>query len=369
MLQLPYSQNTIPSCVADVMILADVFETFRDTSLSKDVYELDPAHYVSAPQLSWDAMLKCTGIELELVSDPAMFQMIDKGIRGGLCMIVKRRACANNKYMGDKFNPDLPSTYIIYLDANNLYGWAMSQFLPYGGFNWFDSPNIHDYNWTAWLDDDPNVGYFVECDLEYPDKLHDAHNDYPMAPERMEIKKEMISEKQEELTLSYEPARGGNSSKLVTTLLPKKKMVLHSMVLKYYLDHGMKLSKIYRVIRFNQAPWLKPYIEKNSTLRAAAKNDFEKDFFKLMNNAIYGKTCENLKKRTDVRLVNDAKKLKRLVVKPQLLNTRIFNQGKDLVGVELRKTKIMIDKPFYVGFSVLELSKLHMYRYIPRFCL
>ena len=343
------------------MILTDVFESFRDTSLSKEVYELDPAHYVSAPSLSWDAMLKCTGVELELISDPAMFNMIDKGIRGGLSMIVQRKARANNKYMGPLYDPAAPSSYLLDLDANNLYGNAMSEALPTGAFRWFDSPAIHDYNWTAWLEDDPRIGHIVECDLNYPESLHEAHNDYPLAPERMEIKSEMLSEKQEQLTLTYQASRGGNGSKLVTTLLPKKKMVLHSKVLKFYLEHGLTLTKIHRVIIFHQSPWLAPYIAKNSTLRAQAKNGFEKDFFKLMNNAIYGKTCENLKERTDIRLVNNSSQLKRLINKPNLLQTRIFNQGKDLVGVELRKTRIMIDKPFYLGFCVLDLSKRHMY--------
>ena len=345
------------------MILADVFETFRDTSLSSDVYELDPAHYVSAPQLSWDAMLKCTAVELDLISDPAMFHMIDSGIRGGMCMIVKRMSRANNKYMGPAYDPSKPSKYILDLDANNLYGWAMSQPLPTGGFEFVEPRLFDDYKWTDWLDLGKEIGYVVECDLEYPEHLHDAHNDYPLAPERMDIKEDMFSEKQEELTLCYTKPRGGNSTKLVTTLLPKKKVVLHNLMLKFYLDHGMKLTKIYRVIQFKQSPWLAPYIQKNSLLRKNAKNDFERDFFKLMNNAIYGKTCENLKKRTDIRLVNDRKDAKLLIERAQCLNFRIFNEEKGLVGVESRKTKIMIDKPFYVGFSVLELSKLHMYRF------
>ena len=115
------------------------------------------------------------------------------------------------------------------------------------------------------------------------------------------------------------------------------------------------------MLRFQQSRWLAPYIEKNSTLRAAAKNDFEKEFFKLMNNSIYGKTCENQKKRTDIKLITNEKKCKKLVEKPHCMGFKIFDE--QLVGVEMRKIKTLINKPFYVGFSVLELSKLHMYRF------
>ena len=112
------------------MILTDVFETFRSVSLTPGKFEVDPAHYVSAPQMAWDAMLKKTGMTLDLITDPAMYLMIEGGMRGGVCMISKRYAKANNKDMGALYNPNLPSKYILYLDANNLYGWPMSQYLP-----------------------------------------------------------------------------------------------------------------------------------------------------------------------------------------------------------------------------------------------
>ena len=121
----------------DVLLLADIFETFR--KFSKDNYRLDPAHYVSSPQLSWDAMLLYTDAEVELIADAQMFQMIDNGIRGGVAMIVKRYAKANNPELGKEYNPDLPTSYIIYLDANNLFGWAMSQSMPFKGFRWLST--------------------------------------------------------------------------------------------------------------------------------------------------------------------------------------------------------------------------------------
>jgi len=237
----------------------------------------------------------------------------------------------------------------------------MSQYLPYNGFAW-----VAEKEWSKiqWLDlkETDDVGYFIECDLEYPIEIHDEHNDYPLAPERMQMKYERLNETHLKILRQYRISKSGLAvSKLVPHFLKRTRYCVHYLNLKFYLEHNIKLLKIHRVIKFNQAPWLKPYIEKNSVLRANAKNDFEKDQFKLYNNSIYGKTVENQKKRTDIRLVTTEKKCKRLTKKPHMMRFKIFSEN--LAAIELRKTKAVIDKPFYVGFTVLELSKLHMYRF------
>ena len=168
---------------SDILLLADVFENFRDTCLL--YYGLDPAHYVSAPGLTWDAMLKMTGINLELTTDIDQQLFIERGMRGGISYIAHRHARANNKYI--KFcNPEDDTTYIIYLDANNLYGWAMIQPLPYGGFKWVE-PKYYKGKVEG-------IGYIYEVDLEKPDELHDLHNDYPLAPEKLCVNDEMLSD-------------------------------------------------------------------------------------------------------------------------------------------------------------------------------
>ena len=197
--------------------------------------------------------------------------------------------------------------------------------------------------------------------MAYPANIHDAHNQYPLAPERVNIKAHMVSDKQVELFTHYRIQRGGNNVKLVPNLMEKKKYLVHYLNLQFYLSHGMRLTKVHRVLAFRQSRWLAPYILKNSQLRAASTNEFEKDFFKLMNNSIYGKTCENQKKRSDIKLVTTEKKRKKLIEKPHCMNFKIFDEN--LVAIEMRKVTALINKPFYVGFSVLELSKLHMYRY------
>ena len=160
---------------SDVILLADVFETFRDLCMTN--YELDPAWYHTAPGLAWNAALKVTKVELELLSDPDMLLMFEKGVRGGVSSIMHRYGKANNKYMGKDFDPKEPSVYLQYLDANNLYGWAISKALPTKEFEWMVEDELQD-----WKNFANNVGHgcIREVDLEYPKELHDEHNEYPL---------------------------------------------------------------------------------------------------------------------------------------------------------------------------------------------
>lgn len=341
---------------SDVLLLADVFEEFRKVCMTN--YQLDPAHYVSAPQLSWDSMLKMTECNLELMSDSEMFRMLDGSLRGGISMISKRYAKANNKRTLPQYDATEPEKHIVYWDANNLYGWAMSQHLPESGFRWMQESEFAEIDWTTLADDAPE-GYFVECDLDYPEELHDAHNEYPLAPERVTISEKFLSAKQREIHAHYSFERTSECSKLVPNLFPKEKYCLHYRNLKFYLAHGLKLRKVHRVIEFRQSAWMKKYIETNQALRAAAVEEFAKAFYKLMNNSCYGKTCENQRKRTDIRLVTDEEKAMKYLAMPHLIGFKVFTE--QVAAINMMKPRCMINRPFYVGFSVLELSKLHMY--------
>ena len=313
--------------VTDVLLLADVFENFRNICL--DNYKLDPAHYFTAPGLAWDACLKITGVELELLSDIDMLLMIEKGIRGGVSMISNRHGKANNKYMGKSFIDTMISIYIMYLDANNLYGWAMSKPLPTHGFEWMKVDELETWELHSCI---------LEVDLEYPKNLHDLHNDYPLAPEQIMVNK---------------------VSKLIPNLGNKKKYVLHYENLKQYLRLGLKLTHIHRGIKFKESPWLEKYISLNTKLRTEAKNEFEKDFFKLMNNAVFGKTMENIRNRVDIKLVNNKEQAEKLSAKPNFKHCNIFSE--DLVAIHMKKTKLDFDKPVYLGMCILDLSKTLMY--------
>ena len=179
-------------CRTDVLLLADVFETFRRTCQKQ--YGLDPAQYYTSPGLSWDALLKKTGVELELLTDFDQHLFIEKGLRGGISMASKRHARANNSLV-EGYDPGQPSSYILYLDANIPYGWAMRQYLPTGGFRWVDDCQQPAKTIAEQPADGPD-GYILEVDLEYPEDLHDAHNAYPLAPERMMVQKKWMSEYQ-----------------------------------------------------------------------------------------------------------------------------------------------------------------------------
>ena len=197
---------------SDVLLLADVFESFRKTCLQ--YYLLDPCHYFTSPGLSWDAMLKTTNIKLELMIDIDMYQFIEKGMRGGVSYIANRYGKANNKYMKE-YNEKTPSKYIMYLDANNLYSWAMSQYLPTGNFRWMTDKEISKD--LGKYKADGKKGLILEVDLEYPKELHNLHNDYPVAPEKLNISNNMLSGYCKEIANKFNISIG-----LVCKLIPTR---------------------------------------------------------------------------------------------------------------------------------------------------
>ena len=339
---------------SDILLLADVFENFRKTCLQ--YYKLDPCHYFTSPGLSWDAMLKMTDIKLELMVDIDMFQFIEKGMRGGISYIANRYGKANNKYMKN-YDEKTPSKYIMYLDANNLYGWAMSQYLPTGNFKWLSQNQIEKTNLGKYTENSKK-GLILEVDLEYPQELHDLHNDYPLGPEKVKVAKDMLSDYCKKIADKFNIS-SGLVHKLIPTLNDKEKYILHYRNLQSYLSLGLKLKKIHRVLEFNQSPWLKQYIDFNTQKRTHAKNSFEKDFFKLMNNSVFGKTMENIRKRVDVRLVTSKEKLLKLASKPTYVSSKIFNEN--LVAVHKIKEILTMNRPAYIGMCILDLSKTLMY--------
>ena len=315
----------------DVVLLANVFEAFRDTCLKH--YKLDPAHFYTSPGLAWHTCLKHTGIRLELLTDPDMLLMFEWGIKGGISQAVRKYASANNKYMGDKFNPNEDTTYLQYLDTNNLYGWAMSQPLRTGGFKWVDV-NPNEISELATRTD---KGYILEVDVSYPKDLHDSHNDLPFMCERMQI---------------------NGVEKLVPNLRDKKNYIIHIQALNQALQHGLRLHRIHQAIEFDQSPWLKTYIDFNTQLRTAATNDFEKDFFKLMNNSVFGKTMENIRKHRNIKSVTTEEKYLRTVMKPNFKSGLLY--GENLMGCEMGKIKVVMNKLVYLGQAILDLSKIVM---------
>ena len=210
----------------DVILLANVFKAFRNTCLEH--YKLDPAHFYTSPGLAWKACLRKTRVWLELLTDPDMLLMFEHRIRGGIMEAVHRYASVNNPYMGSKFNPSKESFYLQYLDANNLYGWVMSQPLPAGSFKWVDV-NPNEIRKLAKRED---KGYLLEVDISYPRDLHNSHNDFPFMCECMDI---------------------NSVEKLVPNLRDKKGYIIHIRALDQALAHGLVLERVHRVIEFDQS--------------------------------------------------------------------------------------------------------------------
>ena len=233
----------------------------------------------------------------------------------------------------------------------------MSQYLPTGNFKWMSDKEIERID-PGKYKADGKKGLILEVDLEYPQKLHDMHNDYPVCPEKVKVSNDMLSGYCKKIAEKYKISIA-LVSKLIPTLRDKKEYVLHYRNLQLYLDLGLKIKKVHRVLKFDQSPWLKQYIDFNTEKRKHAKNSFEKDFLKLMNNSVFCKTMENLRKRVDVRLVTDEKKLDKLTSKPTYVSSKIFNGN--LMAVHKVKETLTLNRPAYVGKCILELSKTLMY--------
>ena len=360
----------------DVLILADAFEQFRNFFLKH--HEIDPCYCFSAPGLTWQCGLKFTGVELELLTDYDMLLMFENGIRGGYSGVLgSRHVKAFNKYTpnykngnrilddnelkeciekiknGENLNDLLKEKFLLYLDANNLYGHAMSQPLPTGDFKWEEEENYYK-----------NIpkgrGCIVECDLEYPDSCKFKTKRFPLAPEHMVVKEEMLSEYQRNLMKKLN-IKLGKEKKLFLTLYDKKKYIVHHSILKEYIKLGLKVTKVHRTISFKESAWLKPYIDFNTEQRKKAKSDFEKDQWKLMNNAFYGKTMENIRNRSDIKLLSDENEVKKYINKPNFKDSIIFNEN--LVAIVNNITSIKFDKPIYLGQAILDYSKQLMYQF------
>ncbi|KYN08231.1 hypothetical protein ALC62_00782 [Cyphomyrmex costatus] len=323
----------------DVLLLADVFENFRDSCVAS--YGLDPAHYYTLPGFTWDAMLKHTRVKFELLTDIDMVMFVERGIRGGLSQCSGRYVRANNKYMRS-YDSSEPSSYLMYYDVNNLYGWAMCQPLPYADFAWVDDAQNFDYTTVAL---DSPTGYIHEVDLEYPRRLHDAHADLPFCPTRAK-------------------PPGKRDDKLLATVRDKQRYVVHYRNLQQCTRHGLRVTKIHRVLRFAQSAWLRDYIELNTQFRTRARNDFKKNLYKLMINAVFCKTMENVRDRVDVKLVTAWEGrygAEALIAKPNFHSRSVF--AENLIAVELWKIEVKFDKPIYVGMCILDISKTCLYEF------
>ena len=343
---------------ADVLQLADVFTAFRKT-FYKD-FGLDATHYISLPQLAFDALLKDSKVRLELISDIDIYNWITASIRGGFSGILHREAVGNNKYI-NTYDENLPDSYIMLFDVCNLYGYTMSSKpMPIDGFRWLTQNEIDELDIMA-LDPKGAVGYMIEVDLSYPNYLHDEHALFPLAPEKRSVRASEWSPWTRNMASRYKLPIKDGAPKLLLTLEDKNNYILHYSLLQFYLSQGLVLKKVHRALRFNQGRWMRDFVLKNAQKRKEALSSFDQDMYKLCINSLYGKCLQSNKNKIDFKLITEKEKFLKLSSKPIFKGFQIINSG--LVGVELKQPEVQLSHVLYTGAAILDLSKMHLYKF------
>ena len=346
----------------DIVLLADVFEEFRKMSMEQD--GLEPVHFVSLPGLSFMSAFKMTHETIHLLQDADLYSFFERGIRGGLTFVNRHRSRNGIFQVNNKTQKKI----IMYIDENNLYGKALSEPLPHSNFHDLTSEEIEQLfpssDSILKINKKDEIGYVFEVDLDYPPSIHDKTEDFPFAPEQGEVGEDMLSPFMKQLFCSVQQERGNKNKykpcrKLLLTQFDKQNYVIHYALLQFFLQEGLVLKKIHRVVSFKQKTFLEPYIRFNSERRASAQNAFEKDFYKLKNNSLFGKCMEDVRKRQNYKLVNDEVQMDKLIKSPFFIDRDIITE--DIVGVKMMKPKVVLDKPIYIGQAVLDYSKLTMY--------
>ena len=350
----------------DVFLLAAVVLCFR--KVCYETYGLDCCQYYTASNLSGDAMLKICNPELHLLTEREHLDMVESLIRGVSSVYSKRLCRANNKFLPD-YKPKNISSFIVMIDANNLNGGIMEKFpLPLRGeFELFDKSEWTDANAQEILNrifktpDDDEIGYIVEVDFSYQDSLHDLHSYFLLAPAKEAINECWLSEYQSDLLEEMQIKKPPPVKKHIQTLFDKQNYTLHYQTLKLYVELGLVVTKLHRVLSFRQEKWLALYAKLNTEKRKQAKNKFEEDFFKLMVNSSFGKTCEGKRNHLKIKLTRTEEETLKWTEKPEYQSSQIITE--DLVTVCLQQSEILWDKPTIVGACILDLAKKFMFEF------
>lgn len=330
----------------DVYLLAEAVINLRN--MVYDEFKLDICNYLSLPMLTKDLMLKMTGVRIDLISDPEMSNLLQHNIRGGLSYINCRLATQRSGFS------------IVYLDANNLYGKAMTYPLPLRDFRWMTEEDISDMkeNWKTRIHDHDGDGYILEVTLKYPEHLHVSHNSFPLAPEHMEINEELLSPYARTCLSDLSQKSKYKSKKLTATFNDRKHYLVHGLNLKLYLEQGLELVEIHKGIVFHQEAFVKPYIDMCSKKRAEAPTKSMKDMYKLLCNSLYGKFIENIMKRIECNF--NMTKEEALIRNSSPLCQSVKVMGENLTISFLKKPVVAMKQSWAIGFAILELSKLVM---------
>ena len=326
---------------SDVLLLACVFEKFIKVSINE--FKINPLYCVSLPGYTWQCGLKYTGINLQTLQDKDMILLLENNIRGGISSV-----------MGDRYIKSNENKKILYIDANNLYGHSMSQPLPFDEITFDNNVTSEDILNTP---DDSDIGYFVDVDLIYPNNIKEKTKNFPFTPVNKKINPDDFNDYMKEI----KPDTYIQTKKLICDWSDKKNYLVHYRMLKFYIRHGMVADKVHNIISFRQSKWLEKYISFNTQKRNQALNDFEKDFYKLLNNAFYGKTMENVRNRLKIKFIKKVDHREIIKQQSKLTFNGIHKSYENCESYTFKQNEVLMDKPIYLGFTVLELSKLLMY--------
>ena len=341
----------------DVLHIADVMENFVEKSTLE--YGINPLYSYSLPGYTWKAGLKLTNIKLDFIKDKQLLLLLlDNNIRKGISSV-----------MGPRFIESNENTKLLYIDANNLYGWAMRKYLPTGDFEKMRSCHeAMQYDSTLMNEikegilntpDDNEFGYFLECDMLYPAEIKEKTENFPLCPYQTKADPNLFSEYMN----SVKQPNNKPTEKLMCDLTNKYNYMMHYRMFKFYTILGMKVTKIHTIYRFKLSLWLEKYINHNTQKRTKAKTNFEKDLYKLMNNAFFGKTMENVRERVNIQILPHTN-IDQIIKRQSKLSFKgIVNHYSEFSVYKYDREKTVFDKPIYLGFSVLELSKLLMYEF------
>ena len=333
-------------CKADVILLADIFEKFLN--VSKTEFGVNPLYHISLPGTTWSNGLKYTKVELELIKNVDLFQMFESGIRGGVSGV-----------FGDRYIESDNNTVILHVDMNNLYGFAMLFHLPTGNFQIYENDLITEsfINKVLNTHDCSNTGYVLIVDLAYPDNIKYKTKNFPLCPENKTINPDNYTEYMNE----HAPQPNRATNKLICDQTNKEYYIVHYRNLKFYIRMGMILKKVHRIVSFDQSPWLAKYIDYNTQKRAQADSDFMKDYHKNLICSFFGKTMEDVRNRVKLEFVKNTDERKILRYQSRLDFDGIHKSYQDYDSYTFKSNVVKMEKPIYLGFCILELSKLLMY--------
>lgn len=351
----------------DVLQLTDLFENMR--ALCMNNYGLDMAHYMSIPSVSWDAFLLMNKREnsnkaddkkviMRTICDEEIKKFYDEHKLGSICQVMGQKyATANNKYMGDSFDKDKKSNYLLYIDGNNLFGWVMALKLPYEILE----KVMISLQELIECDDNGDIGYTVCCDIHIPEALHDKFNGFVPCPQRKSVSYDKLSNYQKEILSNNntsEKVRHVESDKVLLDFTDKIEYKIDFRLLKLFVRMGVEVTKIHFAYKYKMDYVIKNYIMDNTDRRKKQTSDFMKDFFKLLNNSIYGKMLQDITKQNDTKITaSDDKAMK-------FFGFQTFKEAHYANGIytiNMEKKECVFNRPSYIGSTILDMSKYLMY--------